>query len=266
VADWDPELYHRFRRYRAEPVEAILARLTLGPAEAIVDLGCGTGEHTVDLARRTRHGTVVGIDSSPAMLERANQLRDGLEQSLKARVTFVCGDFHNLDPQSQYSVIFSNAALQWATDHRALLTRWFGALRPGGQMVVQVPANDIETAQLTMVALAHEETWSALIGGLYTPSRTVGEPEVYSAMLREIGYVDVDCYYHTFRHPMGSPAEIVEWSRATALRPFLERLAEDKQPSFVAELTRRLERAYGTDGPLVFNFRRLFMWARRPAA
>ena len=133
-------------------------------------------------------------------------------------------------------------------------------------MVVQVPANDIETAQLTMVALAHEEPWSALIGGLYTPSRTVAAPEVYSAMLREIGYVDVSCYYHTFRHPMGSPAEIVEWSRATALRPFLERLPEDKQPSFVAELTRRLERAYGTDGPLVFNFRRLFMWARRPAA
>ena len=56
MTDWDPELYNRFRRYRAEPFEAILQRLELGAGERIVDLGCGSGENTVELARRGAHG------------------------------------------------------------------------------------------------------------------------------------------------------------------------------------------------------------------
>ena len=69
MGDWDPDLYHRFRRYRAEPFEAILARLENGGAEQrlvdrtvdrIVDLGCGTGENTAELARRFAGCTTVG--------------------------------------------------------------------------------------------------------------------------------------------------------------------------------------------------------------
>ena len=68
MADWDPELYNRFRRYRAEPVEHILSRLELADNEAIVDLGCGSGEHTIELARRSPHGSARGIDGSPARM------------------------------------------------------------------------------------------------------------------------------------------------------------------------------------------------------
>ena len=65
MADWDPELYNRFRRYRAEPVAHILSRLEFSDNEAILDLGCGSGEHTIELARRSAHGSARGIDGSP---------------------------------------------------------------------------------------------------------------------------------------------------------------------------------------------------------
>ncbi|MGO9268502.1 MAG: hypothetical protein ACLQBA_27050 [Candidatus Binataceae bacterium] len=52
MSDWDPEFYNRFRRYRAEPFELILARLAVRPDDTIVDLGCGSGENTIELARR----------------------------------------------------------------------------------------------------------------------------------------------------------------------------------------------------------------------
>jgi trans-aconitate methyltransferase len=67
MADWDPDLYHKFRNYRDEPFRAILARLeaegaeqqTAGSvanriAERIVDLGCGTGENTARRSGSTR--------------------------------------------------------------------------------------------------------------------------------------------------------------------------------------------------------------------
>jgi len=264
MADWDPELYHRFRGYRAEPVERIFARLTLDGAHNIVDLGCGTGEHTVEFARRAPAATALGIDSSAAMIERAMTLRDSLDVELKARVAFELGDFRDFAADREYDIVFSNAAFQWVSDHRAILAQCHSALRPGGSLAVQMPANDRETAQLTIHALANESRWRDLIGGIRTPSdRSVQSPDDYHAMLSAIGFVDLDCHYHTFRHPMGSPAEVVEWSRATVLRPYLDALPADRHGALIDELTRRLELAYGTRSPLTFEFRRLFLFARR---
>jgi trans-aconitate 2-methyltransferase len=273
MGDWDPDLYHRFRRFRAEPFEAIMARLESRGAEEriverIVDLGCGTGENTVELARHFAGGVTVGMDSSPAMIDRALKLREGLEPALRERLSFVLGDIREFNVQSEYSreysIIFSNAALQWLTEHREIFTRCFQALVPRGRLVVQVPANDHETAQVTLDAMAHEEPWRARLDGVKPPSATVAAPEVYHRMLGEIGFTEIDCDYHTFHHPMGSPAEIVEWCRATVLRRYVDLLDADERAPFIEALTARLERAYGTRGPLIFNFRRLFIWARRP--
>jgi trans-aconitate 2-methyltransferase len=267
MADWDPEHYHRFRRYRDEPVAIILARLALGDAEKIVDLGCGTGEHTVELARRSAAGTALGVDSSAAMIDRATTMRAGLTRELQARVAFALGDFRDFAADREYDVVFSNAAFQWARDHRDLLARCFRALRPGGTLAVQMPANERETAQVTIHALAAETPWQATLGAIRTPSDlTVRAPAAYGAMLAEISFVEIDCHYQVFRHPMDNPAEVVEWSRATTLRLYLEALLPNQHNDFIAELTRRLEHGYGTRGPLVFEFRRLFLWARRAAS
>ncbi|HZP45891.1 MAG TPA: methyltransferase domain-containing protein [Candidatus Binataceae bacterium] len=266
MADWDPELYHRFQRYRAEPVDLILERLPLTSADTIADFGCGTGEYTVELARRAApDGTALGLDSSPAMIHRARALCATLEPPLARRLRFVEGDFRTIEDDARYSVIFSNAALQWATNHRDVLARWTRALKPGGRIVVQMPSNHEETAQMTLVAMTADAVWQPLVGDLRTPSHAVGTADEYRTMLEALGLVDVACYYHVFHHPMTSPAAIVEFTRATALRPFFERIPVARHDEFIADFTQRLERAYGTNGPLIFEFRRLFLWARRPA-
>ncbi|HTQ25053.1 MAG TPA: methyltransferase domain-containing protein [Candidatus Binataceae bacterium] len=273
--DWDPDLYHRFRGYRDEPFKEILARLEAGDTLAqaaervrIVDLGCGTGENTAELARRYPGAATLGIDSSPAMIDRALKTREEVEPALRARLDFALGDIRQFNAQEEhpreYSMIFSNAALQWTTEHREIFTRCFLALAPGGRLIVQVPANDQETAQVTLSAMASEEPWREALAGVRPPSATVAAPEDYRRMLAEIGFTGIDCYYRTYHHPMGSPAEIVEWCRATVLRRYVDRLEATEREPFVEALTARLEKAYGTGGPLIFNFRRLFIWARRP--
>jgi trans-aconitate 2-methyltransferase len=264
MADWDPELYNRFRRYRAEPFEHELTRLTLTDGDKILDLGCGSGENTIELARRAPRAAVVGLDSSPAMLDAAAKLHAKLPPETRARMSFVLADIRTYDADAGYTLVISNAALQWTRDHRAVLAACFRVLRPGGRLVVQMPSNHVETAQRTILAMAHDEPWCGALGGVNLPSRIVAEPEEYRAMLAELGFDAVDCYYHTFQHPMSCPADIVEWSRATALRPFLNALPQARHADYLAALTRRLENEYGTTGPLTFNFRRIFLWARRP--
>ncbi len=264
MSDWDPELYNRFREYRAEPVAMMMARLRLGPRERIVDLGCGTGEHTVELARRSAEGYVVGVDSSPAMIERALKLHETLSPELQQRLRFELADFRHLDAERAYTVVFSNAALQWASDHRRILSAAYRALRASGRLAVQIPANENETAQATMRQMATEPPWNQALSEVRTPSEENVLPAAdYRGLLAEIGFTEVDCFYHTFHHPMHNASEVVEFCRSTSLRRFLDRLRAPHHSEFIGELTRRLEAAYGTHGPLTFSFRRLFLWGRR---
>lgn len=266
MSDWEPDLYDRFRRYRAEPVEHILARLDLMENDRVADLGCGPGNNTLELATRVPHGSTHGIDLSPAMIEAAEKKRALCRNDVRKRVSFEVGDISRLYERNRWSVIFSNAALQWLQDHRAVLTRWFNALEPGGRMVVQMPANEIETAKVTLGKMASEASWAARLGGVKEPFHHVGTPDEYQRLLSEIGFVRCDCYYLTFHHPMKSPAEVVEWYRATGLRPFLDALATEYRAEFLDDLRVRLEHAYGTSGPITFDFRRLFIWARKPSS
>ncbi|HJU27793.1 MAG TPA: methyltransferase domain-containing protein, partial [Candidatus Binataceae bacterium] len=266
MADWEPELYNRFRRYRAEPVDMMIARLALGREERIVDLGCGSGENTIELARRAESAVVEGTDSSPAMIERACALRAELGPGLARRVSFALGDMRDVSAEGKYDVVFSNAALQWVSDQSHVLAACYRALKPYGRLAAQVPANQHETAQSTIHAMAAEEPWREWLAAVRTPSdNNVREPAQYAAMLAEIGFAEIDCHYHEFHHAMNSAADVVEFSRATVLRPFLERLPADRRDAFIAALTVRLEKAYGARGPLTFNFRRLFIWGRRIA-
>src|SRR5260370_34671671 len=106
--DWDAQLYNRFRSYRAEPFEHILERLPIGDSERIVDLGCGSGENTIELIRRAQHGSATGIDSSPAMIEAANKLRVGLDSAIRDRIEFRLGNIAGFREPAVYSIIFSN--------------------------------------------------------------------------------------------------------------------------------------------------------------
>jgi len=263
--DWNPELYNRFRSYRAEPFLAILERLSLDRGERIVDLGCGSGENTLELARRSPDARVLGLDSSPAMVEAARGLLERGEPELGRRVSFTVGDIREFRAHGGYTVIFSNAALQWVRGHRAIFAACLEALVPGGRMVVQMPANDRETTQVTILKLAREKPWREMLGSVSTPSRSVPGPDHYRAMLSHLGFEHIDCYYRTFEHPMRSVAEIVEWSRGTTLRPFLRAIRSERHNAFLDALRERLKAAYGTAGPLTFPYRRLFIWASRPA-
>lgn len=265
MADWDPQLYNRFRRYRAEPVEHILGRLQIGDAERILDLGCGPGENTIELARRTPRGTAHGIDSSPAMIEAATKLLARFESELQARVSFELADVANLPSSATWTIIFSNATLQWIRGHRAIFTNLLGALAPGGTLAVQMPANAFETAKVQMDALAQEDPWREILGPFDLPFRKDAVPEHYTQMLTEVGFTGVDCYYRTFHHPMNSPAEVVQWYRSTGLRPYVDAIPENRREDFLSAYTSRLERAYGTSGPMTFDFRRIFISGRRPA-
>lgn len=105
---WNPDQYHQFKDARSAPARDLQALIPERPYAQVVDLGCGTGEQTAQLAQRFPQATVLGLDSSAAMLAKA-----GAQQLPNLR--FEQGDIQELS--GSFDLLYSNAALQWLPDH-----------------------------------------------------------------------------------------------------------------------------------------------------
>src|ERR1700710_576264 len=130
---WNPATYLAFADERTRPAAELLARIPDGAPAHVIDLGCGPGNSTALLAARWPHARLEGLDSSPAMLEQAH--RSGVAAH------WIEADLAAWQGKEPDDVIFSNAAFQWLGDHRDLLRRVIGFVRPGGAFAFQVPHN-----------------------------------------------------------------------------------------------------------------------------
>lgn len=262
---WDPRQYAVFAGHRGRPFTDLLARVDAEAPRLVVDLGCGPGELTLGLAHRWPEARVVGVDSSPQMLERARELdADG-------RIEWVEQRAEEWDPTaagSTVDVLVTNATLQWVPTHLRLIPSWVGALAPGGTFAMQVPSNfDAPSHRLMREVAARHPRAEELRPGLER-ARAVADPQTYAAFLLDLT-PDVDVWQTTYQHVLpaapGEPHPVLEWVRGTGLRPVLGVLDPDERDAFTADYERELETAYPRRPcGVLFPFMRTFAVARIP--
>lgn len=131
---WDPETHHRFSGQQERPAGDLLARLPLAAPTRIVDLGCGTGNLTLKLAARWPVASVLGVDSSPAML---SETKVAGSENLRWETADI-GEWAP-PPDAVPDLIVANASLHRVPDHASLFPRLLGSLAPGGCLAVQMP-------------------------------------------------------------------------------------------------------------------------------
>jgi trans-aconitate 2-methyltransferase len=255
---WDPAQYQRFAKERRQPFDDLLALVQPVADGSVVDLGCGTGELTVELHQHVGAATTLGIDSSSAMLERAPTARG---------VAFEHADIRTLAPPQSYDVVFANAALQWVPDHERLLPTLASLVADGGQIAVQVPANADHPSHTTSVALANEEPFRSALGdgtAADPVAANVLTPERYAELLHELGFGEQHVRLQVYGHVLDSPAGVVEWTKGTSLTRFKDVLAPDVFDRFVDEYRSRLVAQLGDRRPYFYAFKRILFWGRKP--
>jgi SAM-dependent methyltransferase len=127
-----PEAVLRSHRWRTAENSAsyLLGRLTAGTS--VLDVGCGPGTITADLARLVAPGSVVGVDASGEVVTAAT--RDHREPNLSFRTA----DVYRLDePDSAYDVVHAHQVLQHLADPVAALAEMRRVCRPGGTVAVR---------------------------------------------------------------------------------------------------------------------------------
>ena len=251
---WDPDRYLVYADERGRPFVDLLARVPLTSPRSVVDLGCGPGTLTALLADRWPGADVLGIDSSPAMVERA---RSGAATTVR----FELGDLRAWRPAEPVDVLVSNATLQWVPGHLDLLPTLAGHVAPDGWLALQVPGNHREPSHLLLHELAADPRFARHTEGVARPHSH--DPLVYADALRDLGLV-VDAWETTYLHLLGGEDPVFTWISGTGARPVLQALPEDLRTAFVAEYKALLREAYPA-GPhgTTLPFRRVFAVAHR---
>jgi trans-aconitate 2-methyltransferase len=254
---WDPDRYLTFADERGRPFVELVARIQAESPGEVVDLGCGAGNLTGLLAQRWPEAHVVGLDSSPEMIERAR----GLDQ----RVDYDVADLRDWRPDRPVDVLVSNATLQWVPGHLELLPSLVEAVAPGGWLAFQVPGNLEEPSHTIRRDLAAEPPYVMFTAGVAVPDSH--DPGVYYDALAAAGCT-VDAWETTYLHVLSGPDPVFTWVSGTGARPTLQALPDDLRASFEAEFKRRLAAAYPprADGTVLLPFRRVFAVARRESA
>jgi len=248
---WNPDKYHQFQSQRSAPFEDLLKLVDVRPNLQVVDLGCGTGNLTRRLTDFLSESEVLGIDSSPQMLERTGEYA-------RSDLRFELGNLAELD--GKWDLIISNAALQWSENHEALVPRLFNCLNPGGQIAVQVPSNHGGPTHLTILRVAGQEPFRTALNG-WTRQSPVLPIETYAELLFREEAREILAFDKVYPHVLENVDAVVDWISGTALVPYFERLSKHKD-DFVAAIRQELHADF-PDEPVFYPFRRTFFSARK---
>jgi trans-aconitate 2-methyltransferase len=250
---WDPTCYHRFQRERFAPFEDLLGLVPIRPGLRVVDLGCGTGELTRRLADALPDSDVLGLDSSPEMLARAEaQARPGLRFALGAIETVT----------GAWDLVFSHAALQWVDDHPTLIPRLLALIRPGGRLAVQLPSNHTHPTHQLIRELAAAEPYRTALDAWSRPSPVLSI-DAYATLLHDAGATDLTVYEKAYPHLLEDADALAAWTSGTALVPYFERLPTALHAPFLDAYRARLRALYPSS-PVFYPFRRTLFAATRP--
>jgi trans-aconitate methyltransferase len=213
----------------------LIAKLRLRGHEHILDVGCGDGKVTAEIARALPGGLAVGVDASPEMIAFA---RKTFPAQKNPRLTFDVMDARKVKFDQAFDLIFSNAALHWVDDHQAFLRGASACLRPGGRLIVSCGGRG--NAHDVFVALRPEmrlKRWRPFFRRMPKPYFFYS-PEAYEKWLPRFGFKTVRVRLTPKDATYPGRDGFAAWLRTTWL-PYVQRVPDDLRGEFIAAVAER---------------------------
>ncbi|MEY8760505.1 methyltransferase domain-containing protein [Chryseobacterium tongliaoense] len=252
---WNPEIYNQFKNIRFKPFYDLSDLIVAESPMKAIDLGCGTGEQTAILAEKFPEAEFTGIDSSSEMLEKSKALEHERLHFRKATTEEI------LDSDENWDLIFSNAALQWSDDHQSLFPKLILKLKANGQLAIQMPYQPGNTLNKILFELASEEPFKTQLNNWNRPSAVLTIDE-YAQILFDNGIEDLNLSQKVYPIIAENHEILFDFISGSALIPYLEKLNEDQQITFITEFKKRIAANF-TKLPAIYAFKRILLYGRK---
>ena len=241
---WSAERYAQHAAFVPAFGASLLEWLAPRSGERVLDLGCGDGTLTRQIAERG--AAVVGVDASSDFVSAAR----------KAGIDARLGDATALAFDGEFDAVFSNAVLHWVPDQDAALSGIFRALRPGGRFVAEFGGHGCIAAIMLAVTVALERRGRVLRSPWYFPTA-----DEYSAKLTAHGFTIESIELYPRLTPL--PTGIRGWL-ATFAGPMIDVLPVGERASAVDDVEGLLRPVLcDREGHWTADYVRLRVGARR---
>lgn len=256
---WEGEAYAPRAAHHRSMDEWFLERHRPGPADHVVDAGCGTGEFTLRLAELVPEGRVTGVEPDPSMLAVARQ-------HTHPRVEFVEGQIQELDQLCEpgsVDLVVSRAVFHWIplADYRRCYEAVLRVLQPGGWFHAESggPGN-VARVQDVLDDIGRRH-------GLSTAAVTFADPGTALELLEQVG----------FRVPEGGVTTVAQrrpfdrdqlagFLHTQAAMAYIADADTERSAAFLADVDRRIDDLRRHDGSYDQTMVRLDVLCQRPGS
>jgi len=215
VSYWDEEMVHSYvhnselqRRWAFSFLAPYLKEL---PADAtILDIGCGEGKITADIAKFIPQGSIVGIDLSTAMLEWARRQYHPLEYP---NLFFKEGSFLEPGVSDLFDVILSCTAFHHCTEQKRALQEMAKHLKPNGKLLLLTPSTNNKAWSQSSKTVQSKPEW-APYWDKYMPRKFLTIKQ-YEELLKESGFHPVKIENVQMMDPFVDEEELLDWFEGT---------------------------------------------------
>ena len=253
--EFDGEKYKQASKPQKEWGSKSIAELMLNGNEIILDLGCGDGVLTEQLASLVPNGKVIGIDASIGMINAAKKLE-------KDNLSFVQMDINNMDFDNYFDVIFSNSAVHWVKNQKLLLENSLAALKTNGSIKWNFGgegncSNFISTVTTIMNDEAYKEYFTDFEWPWIMPSK-----DEYEKIISNVNFRKKSVIYENEDRYFCDCDEMIGWVDQAAIVPFMQHLPGTQKEKFRNSVVdMMIEKTKQPDGTYFETFRRIIVTA-----
>ncbi len=243
---WNAQDYEKNSQAQQKWGQEVIAKLNLKGTEDILDLGCGDGKITVEIAQLVPNGSVIGVDNSSQMIALATEK---YPQNEYLNLLFQVMDASALSFENCFDVAFSNAVLHWVKNHKPVVEGLYKSLKVGGKILLRMGGKgDAEGIISIMNEVRALDKWEHHFTEFEFPFTFMGV-EDYQVLLKEAGFsiIRVELLPKDMTHD--GKSGLAGWIRTTWL-PYTQRIPKEQQEEFIEEVvTKYLARVpLTTDG------------------
>jgi len=229
---WDAADYETHSSSQQQWARDAIRALKLAGDERVLDIGCGDGKVTAELAAHIPDGSVLGIDSSKTMIEYAHRR---FPPTFFPNLQFRGGDATRLTYRHDFDLIVSFASLHWISDHVAVLAGIKRALKPSGRTLLQFGGKG-NAALISDVAndLATDRRWKGYFVGFSYPWFFYGVEE-YRGFMSRVG-LSAERIELIPKDMVHDGKEALKGWLRTVFIPYTGRLPEALRENFVEQI------------------------------